>query len=214
MLTIITALVLAGCQAEPPVGDEQRKPNLAEAPKPVRAITASFDCDRARGQAQELICGDAALALMDREVARLSGQSDEVASQAHVEWMQERDSCDKADELRQCVMSAAMLKIHRLRKMSGSVTAGDEPTVGPVAFTCRGLAGEVEATFVNSQPGAVALEWDGKVIAIDQVIAASGAKYEGRWNGQPYIFWNKGMEATFTVPGKGDLQCEEKPVAA
>ncbi|MES2905217.1 MAG: MliC family protein [Pseudomonadota bacterium] len=214
MLTIITALVMAGCQAEPPVGNDQREPNLAAAPKPARAITASFDCDRARGQAQELICGDAALALMDREVARLSGQSDEVASQAHVEWMQERDSCDKADELRQCVMAAAMLKIHRLRKMSGSVPAGDGPTVGPVAFICGGLAGEVEATFVNSEPGAVALEWDGQAIAIDQVIAASGAKYEGRWNGQPYIFWNKGREATFTVPGKGDLQCEEKPVAA
>ncbi|MEO7410495.1 MAG: MliC family protein, partial [Sphingomicrobium sp.] len=84
--------------------------------------------------------------------------------------------------------------------------------VGPVAFTCRGLAGPVGATFFNYDPGAMAIEWGGQKMAIDQVMAASGAKYEGRWDGESYTFWNKGKEATFTVPGKGDLQCHEKPV--
>ena len=84
-------------------------------------------------------------------------------------------------------------------------------SIGPVAFTCKGLAGPVLATFVNSDPGALALEWGGQAIAIDQVQSGSGARYDGRWDGENYAFWNKGRGATFTVPGKGDLQCKETP---
>lgn len=208
----LTAVVaLAGCN-QPRTANEVEPTDVAtQAAKPPRAITASFDCERARGQAQELVCGDAQLAAMDREVARLSDKAAEPASQA--EYVQQRDGCDKADELRQCVMAAAMFKIHRLRQGSESARVGDGPSIGPVAFDCKGLAGRVQATFVNSDKGAVTLEWGGQAIAIDQVIAASGAHYKGRWNGQPYSFWNKGREATFTVPGKGDLQCSEVPVA-
>lgn len=211
LVMIVVALVLTGCDAPKPAANAAAEPAAARTPKPARAITASFDCDRARGQAQELVCGDASLAAMDREVARLSALALEPASQA--EWVQQRDGCDKADELRQCVMATAMLKIHRLRQGSEAARAGEGVSVGPVAFTCRGITGPVEATFVNSDPGAVALEWGGQAIAIDQAVSGSGARYEGRWNGQPYGFWNKGREATFTVPGKGDLQCSEAPVA-
>ena len=208
ILMMTAALALAGCDAEPPATNVAREPTAAIASKPARAITASFDCDRARGQAQELICGDAGLAAMDREVSRLSGQAKEPASQA--DWIQQRDACDKADELRQCVMASAMLKIHRLRQGSEAARAGEGPSIGPIAFTCRALSGPIEATFFNGDSGAVALEWGGQAIAIGQAPSASAARYEGRWNGQPYSFWNKGKEAIFTVPGKGDLQCSER----
>lgn len=199
---------LVGCDSKAPDNRTVEPTAAAARPATPRAITASFDCDRARGQAQELICGDAPLAAMDREVARLSALAVEPAAQA--EWVQQRDSCDKADELRQCVMASAMLKIHRLRQGSEAARGGEGPSVGPVAFTCRGLAGPVEVTFFNGDSGAAALEWGGQAIAIDQAMSASGARYEGRWNGEPYAFWNKGKEATFTVPGKGDLQCAER----
>ena len=195
-ILLLTAVVaLGGCDRQQPIANSPHQNTAVPTPKAARAITASFDCDRARGQAQELICGDAGLAA-------------EPASQA--EWVQQRDSCDKADELRQCVMASAMLKIHHLRQGSEAARGGEGPSIGPVAFTCRSLAGSVEATFFNSDPGAVALEWGGQAIVIDQAMSASGARYEGRWNGQPYTFWNKGKEATFTVPGKGDLQCVER----
>ncbi len=206
LMIILAAAALASCERPQPAANvSQENAANTTAPKPARAITASFDCDRARGQAEELICGDAGLAAMDREVARLSALALEPASQA--EWVQQRGACAKADELRQCVMAAAMLKIHRLRQGSEAARADESISVGPVAFTCRGLPEPVQATFVNSDPGAVALEWGGQAIAIDQAMSGSGARYEGRWNGQPYSFWNKGREATFTVPGKGDLQC-------
>lgn len=203
------ALVMAGCNREAP-------DNLAMEDKPVvttpaaaeRTIKASFDCGRANGQAQELVCADASLAAMDREVARLAGLAVEPAAQA--DWAMQRDDCWKSDELRQCVMAAAMLEIHRLRQGSEMARSSEGLSVGPVAFSCKGIKGPVLATFVNSDLGAVALEWGGQAIAIDQVTTASGARYDGRSNGQPYGFWNKGDEATLTVPGKGDLLCVEQ----
>jgi membrane-bound inhibitor of C-type lysozyme len=212
MLSVaIAAAALAGCDANPSPPNAVEEPRANAPSKPTRAIVASFDCDRARGQAQELVCGDANLAAMDREVARLTSLAMEPAAQT--EWVQQRDSCDKADLLRECVMAAAALKIHHLRKGSDVARGSEGLSVGPVAFTCRGIGEPVLATFVNSDPGAVALEWDGQAMAIDRVVAASGARYEGRWDGGSYSFWNKGREATLTVPGKGDLQCVEMPSA-
>jgi len=210
LLVTIAALALIGCGRDTPDNRaEQDEPATTPAAAAKRAIQASFDCGRANGQAQELVCADANLAAMDREVARLAGLAMEPAGQA--DWAQQRDQCWKSDELRHCVMAAAMLQIHRLRQGSEAARAAEGLSVGPVAFACKGIAGPVWATFVNSDPGAVALEWGGQVIAIDHVTAASGAKYEGRWDGQPYGFWTKGKEATLTVAGKGDLPCVETP---
>jgi len=202
------ALALVGCGREVPDNRAvEYKPAAAAPDTSERAIQASFDCGRANGQAQELVCGDANLAAMDREVARLARLAAEPAAQA--DWAQQRDECWKADELRHCVMAAAMLKIHALRLGSETARGGDGPSVGPVAYSCRGVEGPVLATFVNSDPGAAVLEWNGQAIAIDHATTASGARYDGRWNGQSYAFWTKDKEATLTVPGKGDLQCRE-----
>jgi len=203
-----TAAALAGCNRDAPEnGAAETRPATTAPNVPERAIQASFDCGRANGQAQELVCGDANLAAMDREVARLAGLAAEPAAQA--DWAQQRDGCWKADELRQCVMASAVLKIHALRQGSEAARGSDGLSVGPVAYSCRGIQGPVLATFVNSDPGAAALEWGGEAIAIDHATTASGARYDGRWNGQSYAFWTKDKEATLTVPGKGDLQCRE-----
>lgn len=202
------AVALTGCEREMPDNRvTENKPVVTTPAVNERAIKASFDCNRANGQAQELVCADANLAAMDREVARLAGLAVEPAALA--DWAQQRDDCWKSDELRPCVMAAAMLQIHRLRQGSETARESDGLSVGPVAFSCKGIAGPVLATFVNSDPGAVALEWGAEAIAIDHVTAASGARYDGRWNGQQFGFWTKGREATFTVAGKGDLQCVE-----
>ncbi len=200
---------LAGCNRDAPDNRATETEKIAPQPtSPQRTIQASFDCARANGQAQELVCGDAGLAAMDREVARLAGLAAEPAAAA--DWAMKRDGCWKSDELRQCVMAAAMLEIHRLRKGSETARGGEGLSVGPVAYSCKGISGPVLATFVTGDPGAVALDWRGEAVAIEQVTTASGARYDGRWNGQPYGFWNKGAEATLTVPGKGDLLCVEQ----
>ncbi len=166
-----------------------------------RKITASFDCDAARGQAQELICADGNLAAMDREAARI-GASDAAGQAA---WASERDACGKADELRLCVMANAVLRIHHLRSAMPGDAGGI--SVGPVRFACKGLDAPLAVTFINSDPGAVAVESNGQIVALDHVEAASGARYVGRWNGEEWSFWEHGGEATLIVPGKPEMSC-------
>ena len=199
---LLTTLALSACEqkaADNHVAAKPAAPSVATSA--ARTITASFDCDAARGQAQELICADANLAAMDREAARLG--AGDAAGQA--DWAKERDSCGKADELRLCVMANAALRIHHLR----SVTPGDSGgiSVGPVGFACKGLGKPLAVTFINSDPGAVAVESNGQTVALDHAEAASGARYVGRWNGEEWSFWEHKSEATLTIPGKAAMTC-------
>jgi len=206
LIASVATLALAACDRDAPDNRAVAKPATAPAAttRPDRKINASFDCGRARGQAQELICADANLAAMDREAVRLG--AGDPAGQAT--WASERDACGKADELRLCVMANAALRIHHLRAASPDEAAGI--SVGPVAFRCKGLDAPLSVTFINSDPGAVAVESNGQVVALDHVEAASGARYVGRWNGEEWGFWEHGGEATLGVPGKGDLTCTKQ----
>lgn len=206
LIASVAMLALAACQQQASDNRAGSKPAVAPAAdkRLDRKITASFDCDRARGQAQELICADPNLAAMDREAARL-GASD-AAGQAT--WSQERDACGKADELRLCVMANAALRIHQLRSASPGDAAGI--SVGPVSFSCKGLDKPLAVTFINSDPGAVAVESNGQTVALDHVEAASGARYVGRWNGEEWSFWEHGGEATLGIPGKKEMTCAKQ----
>lgn len=203
LIAAAATVALAGCDRQAPGNRSAASPTapVAATPPSNRKIAASFDCDQARGQAQELICADANLAAMDREAARLG--AGDAAGQAA--WAGERDACGKADELRLCVMANAALRIHQLRRASPDEAAGI--SMGPVAFRCAGTAARFGVTFINSEPGAVVVESNGQAVALDHVMTASGARYEGRWNGEEWSFWEHGGEATLDVPGKGALDC-------
>lgn len=202
LMVAVAGMALAGCEQQAADNRVAAKPSMAPVEtKAGRKISASFDCNAARGQAQELICADANLAAMDREAARLG--AGDAAGQA--DWARERDACGKADELRLCVMANAALRIHHLR----SVTPGDAGgiSVGPVGFRCKGVAKPLAVTFINSDPGAVAVESNGQTVALDHAEAASGARYVGRWNGEEWSFWEHGGEATLDVPGRPEMTC-------
>ena len=195
-------LALAGCDQAPSDNRAAARPAPASSPTATeRKITASFDCGAARGQAQELICADPNLAAMDREAGRL-GAADAAGLSS---WASERDACGKADDLRLCVMANEVLRIHHLRAASPSDAAGI--SVGPVGFRCKDLDAPLLVTFVNSDPGAVAVESNGQAVALDHVEAASGARYVGRWNGEEWSFWEHGGEATLGIPGKTEMRC-------
>ena len=199
---LLTTLALSACDQQVADNRVAAKPSAAPIEtKAGRKITASFDCDAARGQAQELICADANLAAMDREATRLG--AGDAAGQA--DWARERDACGKADELRLCVMANAALRIHHLRSVMPGDAAGI--SVGPVGFACKALGKPLAVTFINSDPGAVAVESNGQTVALDHAEAASGARYVGRWNGEEWSFWEHGGEATLTIPGKAEMTC-------
>jgi uncharacterized protein len=210
LISIAATMALGGCNRPHQQNQAEGAPVTKTATPPaLGTIEASFDCARAKGQAQELICGDNNLAAMDREAARLGGAD----ATGQPVWAKQRDDCWKADELRQCVLASTALRIHQLRKGAPAPGSGDGISIGPVTFRCKGIEGPVSATFINSDPGAVALEWGGEGRALDHVVSADGGKYEGRWEGRFLTFWTKGHEATLTIPGKGDLACKDSAAA-
>lgn len=222
---IVAALAAASCNRDDPPTPATND-TVPAAPANAAAPTAgtdrpSFDCARADGQAQELVCSNPGLAAMDRELDRLfrlaaadpglAADVRDTLAATQRGWIKGRDDCWKDDELRQCVSGAYATRIHQLREASAAARgdAADALSVGPVAFRCGGL-GPVAATFVNSDPGAVFLQWGPtSSVALDQAPSGSGARYAGRVAGDEWVFWNKGREATFTMPGRGDLSCAE-----
>ncbi|MEO8617804.1 MAG: MliC family protein [Sphingomicrobium sp.] len=221
----IVAILIAGCQ-------QKAADPAANAAAPVSEVTAprgfaaspSFDCARADGQAQELVCSDPALGAMDRELSRLFAlaEADKMlpadglatlrANQRG--WIKGRDDCWKADELRQCVMTSYAQRIHELRQGSKAARAeaSESLSIGPLAYFCDGIDAGIGVTFVKSDPGVLYMEWTDHSMALNQVESASGARYTGQWDGKPWQFWIKGREATFSVPGTGDLACREEEI--
>src|SRR5262245_38782185 len=105
--TKAAALLAAVISVEGHVGYASR-----QGVEPPRA-KASFDCGRAASAGEKLVCGDAQLARLDVELARLyrlaldapqleTNLKDELrASQRG--WIRGRDDCLKADNQRRCV---------------------------------------------------------------------------------------------------------------
>ncbi len=217
------AILLAGCQ------DKEPEPSANAAVPAIQALAPrdtstkpSFDCSRADGQAQELVCADGVLAAMDRELSRVHAlavadktlPADELAALTASQrgWVKGRDDCWKADELRPCVTTSYAQRIHQMRQLSMAARVADPASlsIGPLSYTCDGIDAGIAATFIKTDPGVVYLEWADRSMALGQSASGSGARYAGQSEGQPWVFWIKGREATFSVPGKGDLACREE----
>jgi uncharacterized protein len=186
--------------------------SLAVAPRRVLAEGPAFDCARAQGSVQELICKDEGLAALDRKLdgvykaARAKARDDVpktlVAEQRG--WVKGRDDCWKtrdgspefltaswqATGTRACVEGKYRIRISELQAVWRLV-----PAKGPVSFACeKNPANEVVATFFETDPAVALLERGDQTVTTWLVPAASGSKYEGR----NVEFWTKGPEATVT----------------
>jgi uncharacterized protein len=208
---LLAALALAACDRGAPGNDAVPADSLEANADIVRneALGPSFDCTRAQGQAQQLICSDAELAAIDREVDRLQrlSASDAAAAEPTDPWVKARDECWKSDDLRHCVVDSYARRIHQLRTASAAAraAAGDARSAGPAAFNCG--QEPLAATFVNTDPGLVHLAWSGHALTLAHAPSASGARYAGRVDGEPWEFWTKGNEATLIRPGGEAVTC-------
>lgn len=228
---LLAALALAACERGSPGNREEPAPDAAGNGDSAASDSAgpSFDCARARGQVQQLICSNADLAAIDREadrLFRLAGGDPRVdpsiqwrLADGQQAWAASRDDCWKSDELEQCVRDSYARRIADLRSVSEAARGSQGGiSIGPVAFECHGWDGRLLATFVNSEPGLAYLDWlglpagsgpsfgrDGLTLA--QAASASGARYAGRVDGEAWELWTKGNEATITRPGGQSVTC-------
>ena len=170
----------------------------------------SFDCERADSAATELICTDATLAALDRELTRLYARALKtpampqparktlIATQRG--WIKGRDDCWKADDLRQCVLASMLMRIHELRTLGvPERTGADDISTGPFVLDCNDAQINASVTFVTALQPHAYLQWNTEGIAMTAAMTAtpvaSGSRYAGRFLDTPVSLWIKGHEA-------------------
>jgi uncharacterized protein len=169
----------------------------------------SFDCTKASGQVEALICRDDGLAALDRKLAsayaralervREDGYEDPKVMQRG--WVKGRNDCWKAEDVRGCVETQYKHRIAELK-----IQYGDMVVPTPANFRCGAM--DLTAVFYNeTDPPAAVLTQIGQsgpdqVIAY-QAISGSGARYLG----QNVEFWEHQGEASVNWFGQ-QLTCK------
>lgn len=196
----------------------------------VTAQGPTFNCAKADGTVEELICKDPALAALDRKLdevykaatAKAKGPMLATLRAEQRGWVSGRNECWKArnadnpfyltaswtaSSVRECVEAQYRIRTAELQALYQLVTPKT------VSFFCQNNpANEVVATFFETDPATARLERGDRTVTAYLVPAASGAKYEG----QNVTFWNKGNDASVSWmnPATGvteDLQCTVRP---
>ena len=169
----------------------------------------SFDCSRADGAVEELICSDADLAALDVKLSEAFNTAlkrhevDNYEDPRPVQrgWIKGRNDCGKAEDMRQCVETEYT---HRIADLQ--ISYGNLVVPKPVDYSC----GDFDLTAVfyqETDPPTAVLTPMGRHEGSDQVVAfrvraASGAKYEG----PNVVFWEHHGEAKLTWFSK-ELSC-------
>lgn len=157
----------------------------------------SFDCSKAAGEVEQLICRDQPLTKLDQELSGVFARALENIPEAmHATtramqrgWIKGRNDCWKAEDVRGCVEASYQMRIVELQ-----ITGGLLMAPAYKSFVCNEQQYKPFTTvfFNQTNPPSAVLTWDN-----DQVIAftqhsASGARYTA-----PGVeFWFHHGEAT------------------
>lgn len=182
----------------------------------------SFDCAKASGSVEKLICRDAQLAQMDVEMMRLYRlaltdenavpRPDKVLIDQQF-WLEARNQCASGPDPRICTISSYAQRAHQLRQGSAIVRTKDpyRLTEGPLAFHCTGMNATIAATFFTTQPGVVYLAWANSSITLNQVPSDYGTQYIGKDRQGSYSFRQDGDDVLFQKPGSAMMSCKAEP---
>lgn len=155
----------------------------------------AFDCAKAQGAAEKLICSDAALAARDRQLdaaykAALAKANGKLAATLRTEqrgWVKGRNECWKAnqqtwitaswtvDSVPGCVEAQYRLRTSELQAVWQLLPAKK------VSYLCQNNpANEVLASFVVSDPPTIRLERGDRTKTLWQVGPLEAGRYEGQ----------------------------------
>lgn len=165
------------------------------------AAERAADCAQAQGSVLKLICQDAALAALDRQLddaygealARATGEAVEGLPAEQRDWVKRRDECARDRDVRTCVEGRYKDRIALLQAAWQLV-----PVASRATFTCAGApGGAVVATYYATDPPAVRLERGSESVLAFQHAAPGGARYEG----PKVTFENRGDDASLAWNG-------------
>lgn len=226
MTLALSMAALAACSGEQPVPSDDMAASAAAsddagmaAAAPASGAGPTFDCTKTESDIEDMVCKSAEFSAMDRELARLYGLAEKTSGMDPARlnelkatqrgWIKGRNECWKASDKQQCVMTSYAMRIHELRQGYANARSADGAgkSMGPVALACKGLDFGISATFVQTDPGAVYLEWKDSSLALAHVQSGSGAKYEGKWDDKTATLFTQGEEAMLTLPGEPERSC-------
>jgi uncharacterized protein len=218
---VACVLLLTACRAEQPA--ETAPSGTADAPAastpvesatpapvppPTGPVKPSFDCAKANGEIEQLVCSNYALAAFDNRLAEVyaaelakPGASKELAATQRG-WLKGRDECWKAEDKLQCVTEEYMTRIAHLQ-----INSPGQMAATPVAYDCNDKSAPFYMAFygdLDNRPAVITLGNDQAIIF--PLPSGSGAKY-GR-NG--IEFWEHQGKASVDFYGK-KLECTVMP---
>jgi uncharacterized protein len=173
----------------------------------------SFDCRKAQGRAEHLVCTDGELAALDRQLSKVYAAARQKASNEHPPtlkaeqrgWIKGRNDCWKSPDLRACVADAYRLRIAELQVRYRLVQATSSAT-----YVCNGEpAHQIAVEFFPTDPPTLLAERGDSVSWMVLQPSASGMRYQGRNES----FWAHQGQAT-VVWGYGTAEMRCQPQAA
>ncbi len=171
------------------------------------ADAPSFDCTQATTVVPRMICSDAMLAGLDRDMAaRYAGwteahPADRDATRQQAAWLTRRDACGSAANRQACVVEAYQQRITELKILGGTLSVFATAT-----YQCDGHpATTVTASYYQSEPPAVLIDYQGRKVVAFSALSASGARYAS----DEVELWEHKDVAAFKWQGK-QLQCLRK----
>jgi uncharacterized protein len=177
-----------------------------------RAAEPSFDCTKATGSIEEMICQDEQLADLDRQLSEVYHIAESKAVNEHPPvlkaeqrgWIKGRNACWKGNDPRACTETEYRRRIAELQARYRLV-----PGIGPIWFACDdNPSNEVIVTFFETEPPTLIAERGDQVSLMYRQPTGSGAKYQGRNE----TFWEHQGEATIVWGYEApELHCTRKP---
>lgn len=153
----------------------------------------TFDCAKAQGEVEKLICSDASLAALDRKLAEVykaasAKATGKMLTDLRTEqrgWVKGRNDCWKvptwltaswtANTVEECVAGQYRIRITELQSVWRLVPPKT------VSYACENNpANEVVANYFVTEPPTIRLERGDRTVTLWQVGAASDGKYEGQ----------------------------------
>jgi uncharacterized protein len=175
--------------------------------KPNDPAGPSFDCAKATGVVPTMICADATLTGLDREMAaryaawQQGHPADADTLKRQSAWVARRDACASASNRHACIVEAYQQRITELK-----ILAGQLPVFATGTYVCAGHAATpVTASYYHSEPPAVLIDYQGTKVVAFAAPSGSGARYAT----DTVELWEHQGTAAFRWRGQ-DLQCPRK----
>jgi uncharacterized protein len=173
----------------------------------------SYDCGQVlEGSIEKLICEDAALSGLDRQLSDVYAAAARKATNEHPPvlkaeqrgWIKGRDECWKSDDRRQCVEDAYRRRIAELQARYRLV-----PGTDPFTYVCDGdPVNEVIVMFFQTEPPTLIAERGDSVSLMYLQQSGSGSSYQGRNES----FWEHQGEALIAWGyGAPEMRCKKRP---